>query len=162
MKKERFLTFIEDNILSMFTGSEIIGEEESTPRDACVAQGTGGALLVKFKRSDTYRFVIKRVQPFKTFEISLVKSIIEEIANIYTNRVSDDFIRGLENLVIEKAICKALTNSASGTLSTLTQHFMANRWRNSGRLYFIWTPKSLQMLTAAMKLKDASSLAAKL
>lgn len=119
MKKERFLTFIEDNILSMFTGSEIIGEEESTPRDACVAQGAGGALLVKFKRSDNYRFVIKRVQPFKTFEISLVKSIIEEVASIYSNRVSDDFIRGLESLVIEKAICKALTNSASGTLATL-------------------------------------------
>jgi len=119
MKKERFLSFIEDNILSMFTGSEIIGEEESSPRDATVAQGTGGALLVKFKRSDTYRFVIKRVQPFKNFEISLVKSIIEEIGNIYTTKVSEDFIKGLEGLVIEKAICKALTNSASGTLATL-------------------------------------------
>lgn len=65
MKKERFLTFIEDNILSMFTGSEIIGEEESTPRDACVAQGAGGALLVKFKRSDTYRFVINEFNHLK-------------------------------------------------------------------------------------------------
>ena len=37
---------------------------------------------------------------------------------------------------------------------------MANRWRNSGnsgRLWFFWTPKSLQMMTAAMKLKDAYS-----
>ena len=24
---------------------------------------------------------------------------------------------------------------------------MANRWRNSGRIYFIWTPKSLQVVT---------------
>ena len=126
MKKERFLSFIEDNILSMFTGSEIIGEEESSPRDACVAQGAGGALLVKFKRSDTYRFVIKRVQPFKTFEISLVKSIIEEVGNIYTTKVSDDFIKGLEGLVIEKAICKALTNSASSTLSNLITSI--NHW----------------------------------
>ena len=31
-------------------------------------------------------------------------------------------------------------------------HFMANRWGNSGRL-FSWTPKSLQMVTAAMKLR---------
>ena len=34
---------------------------------------------------------------------------------------------------------------------------MANRWGNSGnsgRLLFFWTPKSLQMVTAAMKLKD--------
>ena len=38
---------------------------------------------------------------------------------------------------------------------------MANRWGNngnSGRLLFSWAPKSLQMVTAAMKLKDACSL----
>ena len=38
-------------------------------------------------------------------------------------------------------------------------HFMANRWANNGnteRLFF-WAPKSLQMVTAAMKLKDACS-----
>ena len=41
-------------------------------------------------------------------------------------------------------------------------HFMANRWENNGnseRLYFGGgAQKSLQMLTAAMKLKDACSL----
>ena len=40
-----------------------------------------------------------------------------------------------------------------------------NRWgnsRNSVRLYFFGAPKSLQMLTAAMKLKDAYSLEGKL
>ncbi|MBQ9790598.1 MAG: hypothetical protein IJW24_03285 [Clostridia bacterium] len=126
MKKERFLSFVKDNILSMFTGSDIIGEEESSPRDACVAQGTGGSLLVKFNRNDSYRFVIKRVQPFKTFEISLVKSIIEEVSTIYNNKVSDDFIKGLEGLIIEKAICKALTKSASSTLSTLITSI--NQW----------------------------------
>ena len=38
---------------------------------------------------------------------------------------------------------------------------MANRWGNSGNsgwLYFGGAPKSLQMVTAAMKLKDAYSL----
>ena len=38
---------------------------------------------------------------------------------------------------------------------------MANRWGNNGnseRLYFSWAPKSLQMVTAAMKLKDSCSL----
>ena len=43
-------------------------------------------------------------------------------------------------------------------------NFMANRWGNSGnceRLYF-WVPKSLQMVTAAMKLKDTCSLEEKL
>ena len=44
-------------------------------------------------------------------------------------------------------------------------HFMANRWgnnANSDRFYFQGAPKSLQMVTAAMKLKDACSLEAKL
>ena len=31
---------------------------------------------------------------------------------------------------------------------------MGNRWGNSGRLYFLGAPKSLQMVTVAMKLKD--------
>ena len=42
---------------------------------------------------------------------------------------------------------------------------MANRWGNSGnsvRLYFLGAPKSLQMVTTAMKLKDAYSLEEKL
>ena len=41
-----------------------------------------------------------------------------------------------------------------------SHHFMANRWGNSGnsvRLFF-GAPKSLQMVTVAMNLKDAYSL----
>ena len=44
-------------------------------------------------------------------------------------------------------------------------HFMGNTWGNSGnivRLYFFGAPKSLQMVAAAMKLKDAYSLEEKL
>ena len=40
---------------------------------------------------------------------------------------------------------------------------MANTWGNNGnseRLLLSWAPKSLQMVTAAMKLKDACSLEA--
>ena len=46
-----------------------------------------------------------------------------------------------------------------------SHHFMGNRWGNSGnsvRLYFLGAPKSLQMVTAAMKLKDTYSLEGKL
>ena len=46
-----------------------------------------------------------------------------------------------------------------------SHHFMANRWGNNGnshRLYFGLFQKSLQMMTAAMKLKDACSLEEKL
>ena len=34
---------------------------------------------------------------------------------------------------------------------------MANRWGNNERL-FSWAPKSLQMVTAAMELKDTCSM----
>ena len=39
-----------------------------------------------------------------------------------------------------------------------SHHFIGNRWGNSVRLYFLGAPKSLQMVTAAMKLKDDCSL----
>ena len=38
---------------------------------------------------------------------------------------------------------------------------MGNRWGNSVRLYFWGAPKSLQMVTAAMKLKDTLLLGRK-
>ena len=47
----------------------------------------------------------------------------------------------------------------------LSHHFMGNRWGNSGKqcqTLFCWAPKSLQMVIAAMKLKDAYSLEGKL
>ena len=46
-----------------------------------------------------------------------------------------------------------------------SHHFMRNRLGNSGnrvRLYFLGAPKSLQMVIAAKKLKDAYSLEGKL
>ena len=56
--------------------------------------------------------------------------------------------------------------SIIGYYKVLTMlHLMGNRWGNSGnsvRLYFWGAPKSLQMVIAAMKLKDAYSLEGKL
>ena len=45
-----------------------------------------------------------------------------------------------------------------------SHHFMGNRWGNSRKCQtlFLGAPKSLQMVTAAMKLKDAYSLEGKL
>ena len=51
------------------------------------------------------------------------------------------------------------------TFSIQKTKIMANSWGNNGnsdRLYFLWAPKSLQMVTAAMKLEDAYSLEGKL
>ena len=44
------------------------------------------------------------------------------------------------------------------------RNFMANRWGNNGNSdrLFSWTPKSLHMVTAAMKVKDTNSLEEKL
>ena len=45
-----------------------------------------------------------------------------------------------------------------------SHRFMASRWGNNGNSekLFSWAPKSLQMVSAAMKLKDAYSLEEKL
>ena len=46
-----------------------------------------------------------------------------------------------------------------------SHHFMGNRWGNTVETvsdFIFWTPKSLQMVIAAMKLKDAYSLERKL
>ena len=46
-----------------------------------------------------------------------------------------------------------------------SHHFMGNRWENSGnsvRLYFEGLQNQMQMVTTAMKLKDAYSLEGKL
>ena len=46
-----------------------------------------------------------------------------------------------------------------------SHHFMGNRWGNSGnsvKLYFCGAPKLLQMVAAAMKLKDVFFLEEKL
>ena len=64
---------------------------------------------------------------------------------------------------LDKAVVRQHSeNSDHGIWS---HHFMGNRWENSGnsvRLYFLGAPKSLWMVIAAMKLKDAHSLEGKL
>ena len=46
----------------------------------------------------------------------------------------------------------------------MSRHFMANRWGNNGNSdrLFSWAPKSLQIVTTVMKLKDTYSLEEKL
>ncbi len=116
MEKELFIDLLKENILSIFTGSEIICEEESSPRDALVAQGSGGTILIKFQKSDNYRIVIKRVQPFKIFEIELIKSIISELAVIYKHDLGEEYYGSLQEFVIEKAICKSISDRSYQTL----------------------------------------------
>jgi len=63
---------------------------------------------------------------------------------------------------IEKAGLKL--NFQKTKIMASCHHFMANRWGNSGNseTLFSWAPKSLQMVTGAMKLKDTYSFQEKL
>jgi len=131
MDKIKFAEFIKTNILSMFTGSEIVGEEPSSVRDALVAQGTGGSLLVKFSRNDEYRYQIKRIQPFKRYEVALVKSILSELGQIREQNIDETYFKTLQNFVIERAICKSVNESSYETLLEIVSQL--NRW--SSRTY---------------------------
>ena len=138
MKKSLFLDFLKDNILTMFTGSEIIGEEVSSPRDNCIAQGDAGAVKIKFSRADNYRIIIKRAQPFKNFEMHLMRSIINEMSKVYEIKALSDYKHSVENMVIERAICKSLTNSSSDTLALILNEmsYWAQRTYEGKRMIF--------------------------
>ena len=65
----------------------------------------------------------------------------------------------------EKVGLKLNVDSENEDHGIESHHFRANKWGHSGnsvRLIFFCTPKSLQMVTAAMELKDACSLEEKL
>ena len=89
--------------------------------------------------------------------------------NINNVRYADDTTLMAENEEELKSILMQVKEeSEKGGLKQLSKnkdhgiwshHFMANRWGNNGNSDIIfWSPKSLQMVTAAMKLKDACSL----
>ncbi len=119
MNKQKFTEFVQTNILSLFTGSEIVSEEPSSPRDACVAQGTGGSVLVKYKKNDDYRLVIKRTIPFKKFEISIIKTIISEVGKFNSTKLTPEYLQTIERTITERAICISLTPHYRTLLSLL-------------------------------------------
>ena len=93
--------------------------------------------------------------------------------NINNLRYADDTTLMAESEEELKSLLKKMKeNSEKVGLKLKTQdhgiwshHFTANRWGNSGnseKLCFGGAPESLQMVTAAMKLKDAYSLEEKL
>ena len=63
----------------------------------------------------------------------------------------------------EKAVLK-LSIQKTRIMVSGPSHFTADRWGNNGNSerLFSWAPKSLQMVTAAMKLKDICFLEEKL
>ena len=74
---------------------------------------------------------------------------------------SEEELKSLLMKVTEESEKVSLKLNIQKTKIMASHHFMASRWGNSGnsdRLYFWGVPKSLHMVTAAMKLKDACSL----
>ena len=88
--------------------------------------------------------------------------------NINDLRYADDTTLMAENEELKSLLMKVKEESEKvglklniqkmNIMASSSHHFMANRWGNSDRLYFCGSPNSLQMVTAAMKLKDAYSL----
>ena len=77
---------------------------------------------------------------------------------------TEEELKSLLMKVKEETEKVSLKLNIQKTKIILSHHFMGNRWGNrwnSVRLFF-GAPKSLQMVTAAMKLKDAYSLEGKL
>ena len=78
---------------------------------------------------------------------------------------SEEELKSLLMKVKEESENFGLNSTFRKLMGTWSYYFMANRWGingNSDRLYFGGAPKSLQMVMAAMKLKDACCLAEKL
>ena len=78
-----------------------------------------------------------------------------------TTAESEEKLKSLLMKVKEESEKFGLKLNIQKTKIMASHHFMARRWGNSGnsdRLYFWGVPKSLHMVTAAMKLKDACSL----
>lgn len=129
MTKEEFYLLISDMILPLFTGAEIIGEEESSSRESEVAQGDYGTILIKPTKLDEYRFVLKRSQPFKTRDVNFVKSILLELMKIYELDIEDpNYVHNLQTMAIEKAICEVVSENASQTMLGMIHNI--NIWAN--------------------------------
>ena len=93
--------------------------------------------------------------------------------NINNLRYSDDTTLMVERKELKSLLMKVKEESEKVGLKQHSEnldhgiwshHFMANRWGNNGNSdrLFLGAPKSLQMVTAAMKLEDTCSLEEKL
>ena len=101
-----------------------------------------GRNIINFRYADDTTLLAEREEELK----SLLMKVKEESEKVGLKLNSLETFRKLRSW---HAVC----------------HFMANRWGNNGnsdRLYFLGAPKSLHMVTAAMKLKDTCFLGEKL
>mgnify|MGYP002798088104 FL=1 len=112
MEKAEFYKVVNKLILPLFIGSYIEGEEESSTRDSEVAFGKRNSLLIKPSKSDEYRLILKRGQPFQAFEVNLLRNVLNEIDRISALNLTDEsYITVLQNNAIERSICASICES---------------------------------------------------
>ena len=117
MEKTEFYKVVNKLILPLFTGSYIDGEEESSTRDSEVAFGKRNSLLIKPSKLDEYRLILKRGQPFQTFEVNLLRSILNEIEKISSLQLDDEsYVAVLQNNAIEKSICASISETETANV----------------------------------------------
>ena len=117
MKKSEFYKVVNKLVLPLFIGSFIEGEEESTPRDSEVAFGRRNSLLIKPSKTDEYRLILRRGQPFQVFEVNLLRNILNEINKISSLNLDDEsYISVLQNNAIEKSICASISDAETSNV----------------------------------------------
>lgn len=117
MEKSEFYKVVNKLVLPLFIGSFIEGEEESTPRDSEVAFGRRNSLLIKPSKTDEYRLILRRGQPFQVFEVNLLRNILNEINKISSLNLDDEsYISVLQNNAIEKSICASISDAETSNV----------------------------------------------
>ncbi len=117
MEKSEFYKVVNKLVLPLFIGSFIEGEEESTSRDSEVAFGRRNSLLIKPFKTDEYRLILRRGQPFQVFEVNLLRNILNEINKISSLNLDDEsYISVLQNNAIEKSICASISDAETSNV----------------------------------------------
>lgn len=117
MEKSEFYKVVNKLVLPLFIGSFIEGEEESTSRDSEVAFGRRNSLLIKPSKTDEYRLILRRGQPFQVFEVNLLRNILDEINKISSLNLDDEsYISVLQNNAIEKSICASISDAETSNV----------------------------------------------
>lgn len=129
MEKDKFYVVLTNLILPLFTGSILVGEEESSARESEIALGKQNSILIKPNKAADYRFVIKRGRAYQPFEISLLKNIIKELSEIEeTAGLDPTYELTLQEKAIEKAVCDSVASSAASVMLGLVTAL--TRWSN--------------------------------
>lgn len=117
MNKSEFYDVVGKLIVPLFTGSYLAGEIESSSRDMEVALGKSNSILLKPSKLDDYRIVLKRGQAFKSFEVNLIRSIMQVLNELSELHIKDKiYLAKLQSMAIERALVETLTETGADTI----------------------------------------------